>query len=150
MVIGLDIDGTINRHPKVFALLSDALMSAGREVIVITFREDRKSATDVFDTAAGVVARMVEIRWSETRDGPRNLDFAWDFQVRGKWNRKSDVSGGDDVTLENDGAPSPPHVPRCVQLRQAAQDAARPHTAGVRMVGMAAQTQPLHPRPNAP
>jgi len=40
MRIALDIDGTITRHPEFFALISEALVAAGHEVVVITFRED--------------------------------------------------------------------------------------------------------------
>lgn len=42
MVIAFDIDGTITRHPPFFAFLSQALVSAGHEVLIITFRADRE------------------------------------------------------------------------------------------------------------
>lgn len=43
MVLGLDIDGTITRHPGFFAALSQAFRAAGHRVVIITFREDRES-----------------------------------------------------------------------------------------------------------
>ncbi|TVQ33604.1 MAG: hypothetical protein EA376_01740 [Phycisphaeraceae bacterium] len=42
MVIGLDIDDTITRHPAFFAFLSKALIKAGHKVVIITFRVDRE------------------------------------------------------------------------------------------------------------
>lgn len=44
MVIGLDIDDTITRHPVFFAFLSRALIDAGHQVVIITFRACRESA----------------------------------------------------------------------------------------------------------
>lgn len=41
MVIAFDIDGTITRHPPFFAFLTQALVEAGHQVLIITFREDR-------------------------------------------------------------------------------------------------------------
>ena len=46
MVVGLDIDDTITRHPEFFAFLSNALINAGHKVIIITFRENRKVTED--------------------------------------------------------------------------------------------------------
>ncbi len=43
MIIGFDIDDTITRHPEYFAFISHALIKAQHEVIIITFREDRRS-----------------------------------------------------------------------------------------------------------
>ena len=40
MVVGMDIDDTITRHPPFFSFLARALLAAGHEVIIITFRED--------------------------------------------------------------------------------------------------------------
>ena len=62
MVIGLDIDGTITRHPGFFASISQALVNGGHQVVVITFREDRKSAAD--DLAAWGVAYSELVTWS--------------------------------------------------------------------------------------
>ena len=42
MVVGMDIDDTITRHPAFFSFLAGALLAAGHEVIIITFREDRE------------------------------------------------------------------------------------------------------------
>jgi len=43
MKVALDIDDTITRHPAFFAFLSKALLDAGHEVVILTFREDRTS-----------------------------------------------------------------------------------------------------------
>lgn len=40
MVIGIDIDDTITRHPGFFAFMTEALVAAGHEVVIITFREN--------------------------------------------------------------------------------------------------------------
>ena len=42
MIVGMDIDDTITRHPKFFALISQALVAAGHQVVLITFRADRE------------------------------------------------------------------------------------------------------------
>lgn len=48
MKVALDIDDTITRHPAFFAFLSRALLDAGHEVVIITFRENRETtAADV-------------------------------------------------------------------------------------------------------
>ena len=49
MRIALDIDDTITRHTEFFGFLSRALVAGGHEVIIITFREDRNSATADLD-----------------------------------------------------------------------------------------------------
>ena len=46
MVIGLDIDGTITRHPEFFSLLSQSMVNAGHKVIIITFRENYRATKD--------------------------------------------------------------------------------------------------------
>lgn len=58
MVVGLDIDGTITRHPKFFAFLSQSLMQAGHEVVVITFRQDRQSAMSDLSTWGIAYSRL--------------------------------------------------------------------------------------------
>lgn len=40
MNIALDIDGTITRQPKLFALLSKAIRASGGEVFIVTSRAD--------------------------------------------------------------------------------------------------------------
>lgn len=40
MIIAFDIDDTITRHPPFFAVLSRALVEAGHQVLIITFRDD--------------------------------------------------------------------------------------------------------------
>jgi thiamine monophosphate synthase len=42
MTLGLDIDGTITRHPAFFAAMSQAFRAVGHRVVIITFREDRE------------------------------------------------------------------------------------------------------------
>lgn len=42
MKIGLDLDGTITEIPKLFSVLSNALVATGNEVHVITYRQDNK------------------------------------------------------------------------------------------------------------
>src|SRR5664279_2331057 len=44
MVIAFDIDDTISRHPRFFAFLTQALIAAGHNVLIITFRQDRPAA----------------------------------------------------------------------------------------------------------
>ena len=46
MIIGLDIDDTITRHPEFFSFLSHAFLQAGHTVIIITFREDRAATEE--------------------------------------------------------------------------------------------------------
>ena len=49
MVVALDIDGTIDRHPEFFAHLSQSLLSAGHRVVVITFRENEGETAAALD-----------------------------------------------------------------------------------------------------
>ncbi|MBL8990935.1 MAG: HAD family hydrolase [Phycisphaerae bacterium] len=44
MVIGLDLDDTITRHPAFFACIASALRAAGHRVLVVTHREDPNDA----------------------------------------------------------------------------------------------------------
>jgi hypothetical protein len=41
MVVAFDIDDTISRHPQFFSFLTQALVAAGHEVLIITFRQER-------------------------------------------------------------------------------------------------------------
>lgn len=41
MIIGLDIDDTITRHPAFFASITTRLAEDGHRIVIITFREDR-------------------------------------------------------------------------------------------------------------
>ena len=41
MIVGMDIDDTISRHPDFFSLLSRALVASGHSVIIITVRQGR-------------------------------------------------------------------------------------------------------------
>lgn len=78
MVIGLDIDGTINRHPKFFAFLSQMLLAAGHEVIVITFREDRKSASD--DLTAWGIHYSTLVTWSFQDNRDEDM-YSWKGRI---------------------------------------------------------------------
>lgn len=42
MIIGLDIDNTITRHPEFFASMTRRLTADGHRIVIITFREDRE------------------------------------------------------------------------------------------------------------
>jgi len=42
VVIALDIDDTITRHPTFFALLAQAVRGSGGRVVIITFRDNRE------------------------------------------------------------------------------------------------------------
>ena len=44
MHIGIDIDGTITRHPAFFAQLASGFRAAGHRVTIVTFRTDRAAA----------------------------------------------------------------------------------------------------------
>lgn len=44
MVVALDIDETIARHPPFFAGVARAMLAAGHSVLIITLRQDRQSA----------------------------------------------------------------------------------------------------------
>ncbi len=46
MRIAIDIDGTITRSPEFFAFLSKALIDAGHQVIIVTYRLDRELTTE--------------------------------------------------------------------------------------------------------
>jgi len=74
MVIGLDIDGTITRHPEFFAFLSQMLVAGGHQVIVITFREDRNNA--VADLAAWNIRYSELLMWSFQDYGDEDM-YAW-------------------------------------------------------------------------
>jgi len=73
MVVGLDIDDTITRHPVFFAFLSGALVAAGHRVLIITMRVDRERAEADLRTM-GVV-------WNELytfpEDGPYTPYWKW-------------------------------------------------------------------------
>jgi hypothetical protein len=49
MLIALDIDDTITRHPAFFAFLSQSLIAAGHGVAIVTFRTDRESTSAELD-----------------------------------------------------------------------------------------------------
>jgi hypothetical protein len=46
MHIAFDIDGTIDRCPEFFAILSKAMSGSGHKVYVISYREDRELAEE--------------------------------------------------------------------------------------------------------
>lgn len=54
MVVAFDIDDTITRHPQFFAFLTQALIAAGHQVLIITFRADRLATeSDLRDWGIG-------------------------------------------------------------------------------------------------
>ena len=59
MVIGLDIDDTITRHPEFFALMSQALVAAGHEVVIITFRDDREATQEDLESWGVAYTKLV-------------------------------------------------------------------------------------------
>lgn len=40
MIVGMDVDDTISRHPEFFSYLSKALQAGGHSVVIVTVRED--------------------------------------------------------------------------------------------------------------
>ncbi len=83
MIVGLDIDGTITRHPEFFAFLSRALKRAGHKVVVITFREDRQNAAS--DLAQWGVAYSKLVTWSHQENDCAAMD-QWKGKVCGALN----------------------------------------------------------------
>ena len=78
MIIGLDIDGTITRHPEFFAFVSQALICAGHEVIVVTFRQDRESAT--LDLAEWGISYSRLVTWDPALWGHERM-LRWKGEV---------------------------------------------------------------------
>jgi hypothetical protein len=74
MVVGLDIDGTITRHPRFFAFISQALLQGGHRLVVITFREDRNSAAEDLEAWKLIYSELVT--WSFQENGEENM-YAW-------------------------------------------------------------------------
>jgi hypothetical protein len=91
MVIGIDIDDTITRHPGFFAFLTEALIAAGHRVVIITFREDRER------TAAALEAWGVQ--WTElvTSDLSSQLEHGVD-----EWKGVMCREHGVEVLFEDD------------------------------------------------
>jgi hypothetical protein len=46
MIIALDIDDTITRHPEFFSLLTKSLSDGGHTVLIITYREGREETEE--------------------------------------------------------------------------------------------------------
>lgn len=55
----MDIDDTITRHPVFFAFLSNALIAAGHEVLILTFRIDRAGADADLRTWGVVYSELI-------------------------------------------------------------------------------------------
>ena len=72
--IGLDIDDTITRCPAFFALLSKALIEAGHEVHVISYREERRETEDEL-RAHGI--RYTSLTLTEGVDFGKEEFFQW-------------------------------------------------------------------------
>jgi hypothetical protein len=78
MTLGLDIDGTITRHPTFFAWLARTLRDGGHRVIVITFRESRDSA--IADLAAWGLPFDELITWSFADNAGEDM-LAWKGRI---------------------------------------------------------------------
>jgi len=59
MVVALDIDDTITRHPEFFAFLSRRLLDEGHKVVIITFREDRQATRVLLDNLGIAFSTLV-------------------------------------------------------------------------------------------
>lgn len=59
MIVAFDIDDTITRHPEFFAFLSGRLLEAGHKVVIITFRENRKSTRTLLDSLGVAFTTLV-------------------------------------------------------------------------------------------
>ena len=59
MIIGLDIDDTITRHPEFFSFLSHNLIEAGHQVVIITFREDRENTKEFLEQNQIAYSKLV-------------------------------------------------------------------------------------------
>lgn len=91
MVIALDIDDTITRHPPFFALLTQGLTQAGHRVLIITFRDDPEVATE--DLRQWGIVYHELICWSMDQCDLGDVD-AWKATVCRKY--------GVDVLFEDD------------------------------------------------
>ncbi len=91
MVIGIDIDDTITRHPRFFAFLSQALVAAGHRVAIITFRED--------PVATSATLEAWGVRWTElvTSDLGSQLEHGVD-----EWKGAMCREHGVEVLFEDD------------------------------------------------
>jgi hypothetical protein len=80
MVIALDIDDTITRHPAFFALISQALIQAGHRVLIITFRDEAGRADTEADLDGWGIAYDELICWSMASCDLAEVD-AWKAAV---------------------------------------------------------------------
>ena len=91
MVVGIDIDDTITRCPEFFAFLTRALVGAGHEVVIITFREDRAEAEAVLKGWGIVYDKLVM----------SSLDACFEYGVY-EWKGAMCREYGVDVLFEDD------------------------------------------------
>jgi hypothetical protein len=91
MVIGLDIDDTITRHPEFFAFLSAAAIATGHRVLILTMRVDRAHAESDL--------RAMGIVWSELHTFPEDRTAA------GYWSWKGELCRQHGVDLYFDDSP---------------------------------------------
>lgn len=89
MIIGIDIDDTITRHPGFFAFISQALMDAGHEVYIISFR-DGQEETEAAVRQFGVAFTKVIL--------PSDQDLQDDFYA---WKAKACRQLGVEVLFED-------------------------------------------------
>lgn len=86
--IGLDVHGVIDRHPELFAFISQALVAAGAEVHIITgpehsaeFEKQIRDWGIAFTNFCGIVdycaAKGIEVTWDERGHGWVREE-AWD------------------------------------------------------------------------
>lgn len=76
--IGLDIDDTITRCPAFFALLCKALLDAGHEVHVISYRESRQQTEEEL-REYGI--RFTSLTLTDRDDFAREGFFQWKAKV---------------------------------------------------------------------
>ena len=72
MHIGIDIDGTITRHPAFFAFLARTLRESGHRVTIVTYRHDPLGAAA--DLAAMGVPYDALVHWDSGATDPVDFD----------------------------------------------------------------------------
>lgn len=80
LIIALDIDDTITRHPEFFSLISQSLSQAGHRVLIITFRDEVGRADTEAALAGWGIAYDELICWSMATCDLAEVD-AWKAAV---------------------------------------------------------------------
>lgn len=80
MIVALDIDDTITRHPEFFALISQSLAKAGHRVLIITFRDEAGRTDTEADLTGWGIAYDELICWSMASCDLADVD-AWKAMV---------------------------------------------------------------------